>query len=300
MKVDTSTYVKGVVCGILAAMCFGFIPVFSKPLMADFGLKTECVLVYRFGFAALMLLVMQVFMRGQLLLPRTQLPSMLLCALCYSGSGGFLVLGYEYMTGGITGVIHYTYPIFTVIIMATLFKEKVKLRVLGAIMLAMFGMYCLGVLGGNASFLPGANRLLGIIIVTLSGACCAGYYVSVHKGSCCNLPSMTLTFWLLFFSTIVFVIISIANGTLRPITSAPMFWNFMGLSFIATVMSNFLLVYAIKLIGSTLSSVIGAVEALTAVVLCAIFFNEPITPPIVAGIVIVITAVSIIVQRPKE
>ena len=46
-----SDYAKGVIAGIVSAMGFGFIPVFSKPMLAD-GMATECVLFFRFFLSA--------------------------------------------------------------------------------------------------------------------------------------------------------------------------------------------------------------------------------------------------------
>ena len=44
----------GVVAGLLGAVCFGFIPVFSKPALA-LGLSPMCILAYRFSLAAIAL-----------------------------------------------------------------------------------------------------------------------------------------------------------------------------------------------------------------------------------------------------
>ena len=61
-----SPYAKGVIAGIVSAMGFGFIPVFSKPMLAD-GMATECVLFYRFFLSAIMMAAYLMFTRKQIL-----------------------------------------------------------------------------------------------------------------------------------------------------------------------------------------------------------------------------------------
>ena len=106
----------GFIAGILGAMCFGLIPVFSKPALA-LGLSPACILTYRFSLAAIMLGIFLAMRGTSLKLEKCYLPDMMLLTLCYCVSGGCLMLGYEYMSGGVTGVIHFTYPVFVLLIL---------------------------------------------------------------------------------------------------------------------------------------------------------------------------------------
>ena len=63
----------------------------------------------------------------------------------------------------------------------------------------------------------------------------------------------------------------------------------------ATALSNMALVQAIKKIGPTLTSVFGAMEPLTAMVIGILAFGEPFTWMTAAGMVLVIAAVSWVV-----
>ena len=237
--------------------------------------------------------------RESLRIPVRIIPAMLLLAVFYSISGGFLVLGYEYMAGGVTQVIHFTYPIWVMLILVVAYRERIRHSSIVAILLAIVGIYCLGVLGGNASFIPGANKVAGVVIVLLSGLACASYMVGVNKTGAHRLSSLALTFWLILFSTIFFGTISYLNGSLRLLTEPTMVANFTGLAFISTVISNFLLVYSIKNVGSTLAAILGALEPLTSVLACILVFNEPFTLPIAAGIALIITAVIIVILRNR-
>lgn len=295
-KVSFSKSAVGVAAGILAAVSFGFIPVFSKPALSV-GVSAPCVLFYRFTFASVMLLVIMLAKGESLRLPRRIFISMILLAIFYSFSGGFLVLGYKYMAGGVTQVIHFTYPIFVMLILVTLFRERIRLSSIAAIVLAVAGIYCLSVVGSNASFIPGTNKVAGVVIVLLSGLACASYMVGVNKTEAHRLSSIALTFWLILFSAVFFGVISCIDGSMQIITQSELLYDFGALALISTVVSNFLLVYSIKIIGSTQAAILGALEPLTSVVSCMVIFNESFTMPIALGIALILTAVVIVILR---
>ena len=55
---------------------------------------------------------------------------------------------------------------------------------------------------------------------------------------------------------------------------------------------------AIKSIGSTLTSVLGAMEPLTAIVIGVVVLGEQVTPVMLTGVLLIVSAVTIIVLSP--
>ena len=284
---------KGVVAGVLGASFFGFIPVFSKPVLAA-GISPTCLLFYRFIIASFLIAIISGIKRQSISLPRECRKCMALIAVFYCFSGGFLVWGFEFMSGGVTEVLHFTYPVWVMLILLVFFKEKIRISSALAIIIAIVGIYCLGVLGGSEAFMPGANRLAGVIIVVASGLACGSYIVAINKSSARKLSSMRLSFWMLFLSAVIFAVISITTDTFNVITDFSILANLFGLALIATVLSNIFQVYSIKYI-----AILGAVEPATGVILCVILFDEALNMPIVAGIALIFTAVMIVVTRNK-
>ena len=66
---------------------------------------------------------------------------------------------------------------------------------------------------------------------------------------------------------------------------------------IPTVVSNLALVRAVKSIGSTLTSVLGAMEPVTAVCVGIFLFGEAFTTSIGVGIALIIVAVMVIILK---
>lgn len=63
---------------------------------------------------------------------------------------------------------------------------------------------------------------------------------------------------------------------------------------ITAVLSNLTLVLAVQRIGSTLTSVLGVMEPLTAVFVGILVFNEPFTPALVGGVILISSSVTLV------
>ncbi len=289
----------GIAAGLLGAICFGFIPVFSKPAIEQ-GLSPMCILAYRFTLATIALGILLKIKRRPLGIKLSDIPVMAMLAVFYCISGGCLMVGYEYMSGGVTGVIHFTYPVFVLLIVLLFFKERIKPKSVIAIIMAIAGIYCLGALGGEAAFIAGADRAEGVAIVVLSGIGYASYLVWIGRGRACKFDSLYLTFWVLVFTSLFFMGFALVRGEFKLVTDAMTLLNFGGLAFIATVIANILVVYAVKKIGSTMESILSAMEPATSVVMCIILFDEQLTLPIALGMVLIFIAVGIVISSNRK
>ena len=87
---------------------------------------------------------------------------------------------------------------------------------------------------------------------------------------------------------------AVGTGTFQPLSS---WWEFMMaalLAVITAVLSNLTLVLAVQRIGSTLTSVLGVMEPLTAVFVGILVFNEPFTPALVGGVILISSSVTLV------
>ena len=66
------------------------------------------------------------------------------------------------------------------------------------------------------------------------------------------------------------------------------------LAVITAVLSNLTLVLAVQRIGSTLTSVLGVMEPLTTVFVGILVFNEPFTPALVGGVILISSSVTLV------
>jgi len=109
-----------------------------------------------------------------------------------------------------------------------------------------------------------------------------------------EMDNLKLTLYVLLSSAGFFLINASFNGGVQAIPSGSVLVNLLLLAFLPTLVSNLALVRAIKSIGSTLTSVLGAMEPLTAIVIGVVVFGEMISGTMALGILLIIAAVTII------
>ena len=267
---------KGFAYGIATSVTFGLIPLFTLPLMEK-GMRFDSILFYRFLFAAIALSGMLLAKKESFRTEMRNLPILILLGAFYTGSA-------------IATTLHFTYPIFVTLFMLFVFKEKTSWITLLAIGLAICGVARLSIDGGEMRL-----NGLGVIIVLLSAVAYALYIVTVNKSRVHDMPGRKLTFYVFIVSTSLFFIKAQAGTGIQPIPDLPSFINLVLLAFLPTVVSNITLVQAVHHIGSTLTSVLGATEPVTAVCVGVLVFGEPFTPHLALGILLIIVAVTLII-----
>ena len=85
------------------------------------------------------------------------------------------------------------------------------------------------------------------------------------------------------------------NQGIQPIQNGYECMNLLLLALVPTIVSNITLVQAVQNIGGTLTSILGAFEPLTAMLVGVLFFHEPFTPEYGLGIIFIVSAVTLII-----
>ncbi len=179
--------------------------------------------------------------------------------------------------------------------MMFLFKEQKSKSVILAIVVAVGGavLLSLGDVGGRHA----GNHVLGFVCAAISVFSYAGYIVGVRKSRAVDMPSVPLTCYVMGLGAVFFIIGGWLTGGVRVETNPHIWLYIAGLSLVATAISNISLVQGIKLAGPTLTSILGAMEPLTAVVIGVIAFGEAFTAYTAVGIVLIIAAVLIVIFK---
>lgn len=286
---------QGFLWGILASTTFGLIPLFTLPLIHA-GMAFDAILFYRFFIAALSVGLFLLLKREPFHVSRRELLALSFLSGLYTLAALFVFMGFLYLSSGITTTIHFLYPVFVTLIMIFCFKEKKSFTLFAAIFLACAGVGLLS-WGGEAH----GVSLTGIGIVLLSALCNALYIVGMYKGGLQKLSGLKITFYLLGFGAFFAFLFSVWQGTFCIVTNWQQILSLILLAEVTAVLSNFALIAAIKRIGSTLTSILGAMEPLTAVCVGALLFHEPLTLQVALGIVLILLSVLLIIlARPLE
>lgn len=284
---------KGFLSALVTSSTFGLIPLFTLPLMAA-GMHFPSILFYRFGIAALMLGGILLFKGQDLRVTRPQLKTLAGLSLFYDGSAVFLLWSYHYLASGVATTINFLYPVFVMVIMIYVFKEPKSLWTFVALGLAFGGVAVLS-LGGSMGGLPSP---LGIGIDLLSALSYALYIVCVNRSCVKELGLLKLNFYIFLFASVGLLLLALGTGQFQRVPDIESDVNLTMLALVCTVASNMTLVYAVKHLGSTLTSVLGAMESVTAVCVGVWVFGEPFTRVVALGIGLIVAAVLTVVLAP--
>ena len=218
------------------------------------------------------------------------IPFLLLLAGFYTASALFLFWGYDFMGAGVATTLHFTYPVFVTLLMLVLFRERASWVTWAAIVLAIYGVAKLSLKGGELVLDP-----MGMVIVLLSAVGYASYITTVNKSRVRTMNSRKLAFYVFVFTTLMFAVKAGLNEGIQPIPDALSATNLILLAVVPTVISNITLLLAVKYIGGTLTSILGAMEPVTAVCIGALVFGEAFTLQEAFGIVLILVAVTLII-----
>lgn len=282
----------GFIVGLLAAICYGFIPFFTLPIKqgeVSQYLSDPTILFYRFGFASLLVAMVMIVRRKSFKVTRGELVTLIYLSFISDGSALFLIDGYNYMSSGVATTLHFMYPVVTALIMMMFYNEARRLSTLLAVAMAVAGV---AVLSWNTN---GNTSLKGVIIVLISAVCYALYLIRVNRSRAATMESSKLVFYVMFIGAIIFGAEALRQGNFSLISTPLQIKNLLSLAVVCTFVTNVSLVYSVKRIGSTLTAVLGALEPLTAVIIGCIVFDEPFSVQVLSGILLIIPAVIIII-----
>lgn len=285
---------QGFFFGMLASSTFGLLPLFTLPIMAG-GMTTDSILTYRMFFASMLIALLMKLRRISFQITLKELGWFAFLGFFYYGSAALLFQAYGGMSSGMATTLHFLYPVGVTLIMALIFKQKPSPFTLAAIVLALSGVALLSLRGGATE----STSLVSILLVLLSGLCYAIYLVTVN-----NVPllraqdNQKLTLYVLLSAGVFFLVNASLGQGLQPIGDAKSGGLLLLMALLPTLVSNLALVRAIKSIGSTLTSVLGAMEPLTAIIIGILVFDEKVTGVMALGTLLILAAVTLIVLSP--
>lgn len=292
-----SKYYQGFILAAISSATFGLIPFFSIPLMNS-GLELNSLLFYRFVFSSVFLGLYMLITKKDLKISLKDLGVILFLAVFYGATSLFLTSSYAYMSSSVATTIHFLYPIAVALIMIVFFKEKLSWKMILASILAVAGVY---LLCGATHFRD--IKPIGLVFVLLTIVTYSTFIVGINQSRVKTMDSMKQTFYVMLCTAFVFYINILVQdgGRIDPVPADTVSWTRMILlALLPTLVSDMSLMYAIKIIGSTTSAILGCMEPLTAVSLGVIFLKESFGSLQIVGAVVVIAAVIIVLLRNKK
>ena len=290
---------NGIFYASISSASFGFSPLFSLALIAA-GLSNLDVLSYRWSVAAIVLVIYALSKKKSLRLNSfDEVWKIILLSALRAITSITLLIGYANIASGIASTINFMYPVVVTLCMMVFFGEQKSWINIGAIGLSLLGVYLMA--SGDGLRVEGGDTALGLTCSLISALSFAAYYIVMKRAKSDKIEVVKLTTWIMLMSAIYFIAANfIFNGKMTIVTDGKLWISILGLGLWATMVSNFTGVKAVRRIGPTLTSIMGALQPLTAVILGVAFLDEHLSVMTVIGIGLIMAAVMIIVQHQSK
>ena len=272
---------------LTAGVLWGIISIFSRPLNS-LGFSAAEITFVR-SILSVFFLGIFLFVKNDKLFkisPR-DLPLML-----FLGVGCFMMVcllytfSIEYNGSSVAAMLEYTSPVWAVILSRIIFKEKVTLVKVVALV---------GVLGGCAMLSFGGEITLsakGLIIGLATGLALAFYGV-MSKVAARKYSAETITFYMFLFSTIGAFFISKGWNIPKKVAAEPIsIWYFIGFAALPTTLAYIVYTVGLKTVSAGKASMLSTVEIIVATVVGLAVFGDDIG--VLGYIGMVVTVLSLV------
>lgn len=290
MQVSNRT--QGLIYAVISSSTFGLIPLFAIAIVAS-GMGSASVLFYRFGLSALMLGGYVVMRGGSFRIARKYVWRIALLGALYALTALGLLISYNYIPSGMATTIHFLYPIVVTTLMVMFFGEARSLWLVASAIMALAGVAIMS-WGGT----DGAS-MLGVSLVLCTVVTYAFYIVGVNKSGVNNIDSILLTFYVLLVGAVIFGLYALLTTGLDYTTDSSVWLNIVLLALVSTVISDLTLILAVKKAGSTITSILGAMEPATAVLVGVLHFGESFSVGTLLGFALILFAMYSVITRPR-
>ena len=283
--------IKGILYAAVSSSTFGLAPFFSLTLLLA-GFSAFEVLSYRWGVATIALTLFGWCSGCSFRLEKKDFLVVLLLSLLRAVTSFSLLIAYQNIATGVASTIHFMYPLAVSLVMMYFFQEKKSLWVMFAVFMSLLGA---ALLSSRELEAKNGDTIVGLVAACVSVFSYAGYIVGVRMTRAVQINSTVLTCYVMGLGTVLYFIGALTTSGLRLVADGYTWLIILGLALPATAISSITLVRAIKYAGPTLTSILGAMEPLTAVVIGVFVFKELFTLNSAIGIILILLAVSVVI-----
>jgi drug/metabolite transporter (DMT)-like permease len=263
------------VLGAAGAFAFGCTILFSRTVARD-HLPPPVALGIRFGVAGLLLLGVLAITGRPMLAPRGERAFAFgLGFVVYAVESTCFYSGLEHGTAAAVALIFYAYPAVIAIVEVALGITRWRAQTLLALVLAVSGSALVALGGGRLAISAVGVAFVGASIVMFSA------YVLVSDRILVRTDSITAATWTAIGASLGTATFGLARGQLE-VPSGHAF-SLLCANGLATATAFTLFFVVLGRIGATRTAIVMALEAVTGIVLAAVFLGESVRPVVALG-----------------
>lgn len=297
MKPKNSVFPKavgGYLCAALSAILFGLTPLVASQVEAN---RIGCIEItfLRGVMVSLVIGIFNLIRKEQFRISRKE--ALTIAVLAISGSiltTILLVESYSFIETGIATTLNFCYPVVVLVMGIVLYQEKANRHTYICFGLCMAGIiaFC------NPT---GYFTWKGFFLALASGVTYGFYVIYMDKSKILDTVSLwCFTFWFFAMTAILMIPVMLWAGDWPALASAR------GLAWSAVysigdgLFASLCIQLAVKRIGSRNTTLIGALEPVTSVIVGCLLFEEALTPRSFIGIALILAATTYLILSKEK
>ncbi len=280
---------KGVLFSVLSAVIFGTSPIFFKTIVT-LGINTTTQVVLRSIVTMVLAGVLAAVKRQPILLKGRLLFDALMAFVAGQGLTAILLnSSYAYLPAGMSTSLHFVYPSVVMIACVVLFREKINLPKLIALLLSVFAITMMTDLRAH-------GQLIGVILAVGSGCSYAFYILHLERTQLRDIPVWTFAFWSSLGCLVAAGGLGLSTNTLD-VSGATV----KGISLLMvmvplqSVLAVRLFQLGVRYSGSTAASLLSTMEPVTSTILGMLILHEAMDAKKLIGCVAIVLSVILVV-----
>ncbi|MGE5453996.1 MAG: DMT family transporter [Methylocystaceae bacterium] len=290
MANNISNRITGFVFLILSAAFYSTMPILSK-FMYQTGLSPISALLLRYFFSLVILVVYLALIKRQPVFTRS--PYAIIQGLLFVLGSLLYFYALKYLPAGLTTSIFYMYPAIVSVMAIVIYHERLALRQVLALILALAGIIIISGLLGEST-----HRLspLGVMLVIGSCICYSGYTLLGQKTiNQASALSLTVTMSLCGFVILALVFPS----ELLIVTHITLEQTALGVTMavLNTILSVFCFLKGLAIVGASRASLVSTAEPAFSLLFAFILLGEIISPWQGFGVLLVLISTTIAINR---
>lgn len=280
---------QGILCIAGASLLFGLIPTANKYVLLS-GVSAECITFFSQSIIAVLSIIIALVTRNSLRVKRKQLFKLLVLGAIGMGGTTFLLSSATLLIPvGIATVLHFLYPTIVSVTMVALFGQHMSKYKLVAILCSISGMLLITNTKGG-----GGLQWTGVLLALCSSLTYSFYMISNEKGTINALSLIVKLAYTSMGSALAFGAIAEYNDAVRLPETGSAVLVLVVICGLGSLGAFYLITAGIKRIGASIASFVNMMEPITSVVVSAIVYREMPKLSMIAGMVLVLSAVFLV------
>lgn len=279
-----NTKTIGSLCIIGTTICYGLVPALSFKAFAT-GIVTETLLFNKFFFAAILMWAYIFVRKIPFRLGRQAAKTMLAIVLSYIGIATTLYLSFNYISGSLATIISFTFPAMVIAVEMISGREKVRIIKIAAVIISIAGL-CLIVWSPDLEI-----KILGVIFALCCAVCYTVYTIGLSSESIKDINSLVTAGYVLAASAVFNFGRCLISGQPLMAENGVQLAYLLLLSVVCAFAAILLFCFGVKCIGASNASIINTFEPVFACIFGYLLVGDIITPSMVIGGLLVVTAV---------